>query len=73
MFAKEFARCVRLWPAMAFGCFLFVTGGTLFGQNTGSIDGRLVDSSQSAAPGAAVVLTNTATNQARTSKTAEDG
>ena len=73
MFAREFARWPRPWPAAALGCLLFAAGGTLFGQNTGSIDGRLVDSSQAAAPGATVVLTNAATNQARTSKTAEDG
>lgn len=66
---SERSRCSALLCSL----LMLVTGAALFAQNNGAIDGRLVDSSQAAAPGASLRLTNVSTNQSRTAPTAVDG
>ena len=45
----------------------------VFAQSTGTINGRVTDSSGAAVPNAAITATNTATGIARTITTASDG
>ncbi len=54
---------------------VMMTGGTLWAQSgpTGALNGRVVDQSQGAIPGATVAAVNTATNESRMAVTNEAG
>lgn len=57
------------WILVAFVCL----GLPLLGQTLGDISGRIDDPSGAAVPGAAVTLTNTATNAVRNAESSGDG
>jgi hypothetical protein len=65
--------CSSLIFQAGFLLLLSLPAGNVYGQTFGEITGRVSDQSGAAVPGAAMTLTNTATNATRATVTTDDG